>query len=499
VKKNKKVFVFAFDGLPLNLARKLADDGVMPNLAKLFQTSCWGNLESSFPPLTAPAWVSFATGKNPGKHGIFNFLQPQDDLNNLEVISSRDIRGKTFYEILEEKGKKEIFINLPCSYPSRIKKGILISSFLAGEDFYYPKDLINQLPEIADYKLAPGFVVGLNIPRGLKEVLAIEENRFACGQKLFQREWDIFFYLVSGTDWAMHSAFDELIEGRKVDPQVRKIFKNADAYLGWFLDNLPKTTAVFVISDHGFLTFSKVFYINAWLKKKKLLDFKLSWNQTRARSLTEFLIMKIKPESFEEKALKKIAFIFINNPLFYSLLVRLIRMIDFFLPNLVPRHFLTLGLEINPEKTKAYALPVGGGCFELFINDKKRFKQGKVSEREYHRLRQKIYQELSKILGQDNVWFREEVYQGQAAKKGADILCSPKDIFVSPAFSNRVFAKKKVNHHSRQGFFVVPDKKAKKGKKVKDLKIIDLAPTILYLLGVRPPADMEGKVLKVPK
>lgn len=106
MKRSKKVFIFAFDGVPLNLARKLANEGVMPNLAKLFKKGWWGNLETSLPPLTAPAWVSFATGKDPGGHGVFNFLHPKDDLNNLDVISSQDIKGKTFYEILEEKGEK---------------------------------------------------------------------------------------------------------------------------------------------------------------------------------------------------------------------------------------------------------------------------------------------------------------------------------------------------------------------------------------------------------
>lgn len=485
MKRSKKVFIFAFDGVPLNLARKLANEEVMPNLAKLFKKGWWGNLETSLPPLTAPAWVSFATGKDPGGHGVFNFLHPKDDLNNLDVISSQDIKGKTFYEILEEKGEKCIFVNLPCSYPPRIKKGILISSFLAEEDFFYPKNLINQVPELAQYKVAPDFVIGLNIERGLGDILAIEENRFVCGQKLFQKDWDCFFYLVSGTDWAMHLAFDKLIKGRRVNPQIKEIFKKADSCLGWFLDNLPENTTVLIMSDHGFFTNSGVFYINAWLKKNKLLDFRLNWKKIKPRSLTEILIAKAKPESFQGKILKRVALFFINNPVFYSLLVRLIRTVSFVFPNLIPDHLLNMGLEINPSKTKAYALPGSGGWFGLFINDKKRFKQGIVSERDYQGLRQKIYKELTHILGKNEVWLKEEVYHGQAGEKCPDILYCPKNIFVSPAFSRRVFVNKKGNNHSRLGFFLVLNKEIKEGRKSKNLKITDLASTILYLLGVK--------------
>ena len=97
---NKKVFIFALDGVPLNLARKLAREGVMPNLARVLSKSSWGNLESTLPCITGPAWASFATGKNPGETGIFNFLQPAGDLDNLDIIDIRDIQGNTFYDIL---------------------------------------------------------------------------------------------------------------------------------------------------------------------------------------------------------------------------------------------------------------------------------------------------------------------------------------------------------------------------------------------------------------
>lgn len=495
MKKHRKVFIFALDGMPLVLARKLANEGVMPNLSKLFKRSWWGNLESSFPPLTAPAWVSFATGKNPGNHGIFNFLQPKDDLNDLDIVSSLDIRGKTFYETLEAKGKKGIYINLPCSYPSRIKKGILISSFLAGRDFYYPKDLIKEVPQLAKYKVVPDFVIGLNIEKGLEDISTIEKNRFSCGQKLFQKDWDCFFYLVSGTDWAMHLSFDKLIKGDP-DPKVKKIFEKADSYLGWFLDNLPDNAVILIMSDHGFCTNRKIFYINAWLKKKKWLDFKPNWSKTRARSLTEGLIAKAKPKGFKEKTFRKIILFFLHNPFFYSLLVGLFRGTSLVFPSLVPDHLLNMGLEIDPKKTKAYASLGSGGWFGLFINDKKRFKNGIVGSKDYFKLRQKIYQELCEILGKDSVWQKEEIYQGEAIEECPDILYNSKDIFVSSGFSRKIFANKKDNYHSKLGFFMVSNKKIKKGKKIKDLRIIDLAPTILSIFGIKPVAGTEGEALE---
>ena len=491
---NKKVFIFALDGVPLNLVRKLAREGVMPNLARVLSKSSWGNLESTLPCITGPAWASFATGKNPGETGIFNFLQPAGDLDNLDIIDSRDIQGKTFYEILEKKGKKCIFINLPCSYPSRIKKGIMISSFLAGEDFYYPSNLINEIPELAKYKLAPDFVIGLDLKRGLDNIIEIEESRFRVGQKLFKKNWDLFFYLVSGTDWAMHLAFDKLIAG-KADPQVVEIFKNADSYLGWFLDSLPKDAAILIMSDHGFSTTSRMFYINTWLKKMKLLNFRTSWKKSSARSLSEILIAKARPESIQRRVLQKMGLFFVNSSFFYFLLAISIRALTFLFPDLFSDKIRTIGLEIDPKKTKACALPGNAGWFGLYINDKKRFKSGIVSQKEYKELRNEIYKKLSKVLGKGNVWLREGVYKGKLAKEGPDILYCPKDIFVSTAFSKRIFKAKKDNQHSRFGFLMLAGNGVKKARKIQGAKITDLAPTIFRLLGVKKPTGMKGRDL----
>jgi len=333
--------------------------------------------------------------------------------------------------------------------------------------------------------VTPDFVLSLNMEKGIKDTVEIEERRFSVGKKLFVKEWDFFFYLVSGTDWAMHLAFDQLIEDKKIDPNVKRVFKEADSYLGWFLDHLPQNTTVLIMSDHGFLSTSRVFYINAWLKKKGLLDLKLSFSREWAESLTEVLKTQMKPKRFWWKVLRKMTIFLINNRLLYPLLVGLVKVASRFFPEVITAAFLNMCLRINPRRTKAYALPGSGGQYGLFINDKKRFKQGIISEKDYPKLRQGIYRQLVDILGKDNVWLREEVCQGKRLEKFPDILYCPKEIFVSPAFSRRIFANRKVNHHSQFGLFLISNKRIKKGKKVKGLKIVDLAPTILSLMGIK--------------
>ena len=70
----QRVFVLGFDGMDPTLARKWMDEGKLPNLKRLSETGTFAKLETTQPSESPVAWASFATGVNPGKHGIYDFL-----------------------------------------------------------------------------------------------------------------------------------------------------------------------------------------------------------------------------------------------------------------------------------------------------------------------------------------------------------------------------------------------------------------------------------------
>ena len=76
-----KVLIVGLDGATWTVLTPWLEDGSLPNLRRLCQAGCWGELLSTIPPLSAPAWSTFATGKNPGKHGVFHFVRPSDSGN----------------------------------------------------------------------------------------------------------------------------------------------------------------------------------------------------------------------------------------------------------------------------------------------------------------------------------------------------------------------------------------------------------------------------------
>ncbi|MFI5184152.1 MAG: alkaline phosphatase family protein [Vicinamibacteria bacterium] len=73
-KAPQRVFIIGFDGMDPTLARKFMDEGKLPNLKALGEEGVFRTLGSTQPSESPTAWSSFATGVNPGKHNIYDFL-----------------------------------------------------------------------------------------------------------------------------------------------------------------------------------------------------------------------------------------------------------------------------------------------------------------------------------------------------------------------------------------------------------------------------------------
>jgi predicted AlkP superfamily phosphohydrolase/phosphomutase len=72
--KKGKLIIIGIDAGTFKLIKPWVEEGELPTLAKLMNEGVYGILESTVPPITSPAWPSFMTGCNPGKHGIPGFV-----------------------------------------------------------------------------------------------------------------------------------------------------------------------------------------------------------------------------------------------------------------------------------------------------------------------------------------------------------------------------------------------------------------------------------------
>src|ERR1044071_806280 len=147
---NDKLLVIGLDGASFNVLDALIERAYLPNIARLIEKGARADLETTFPPITAVAWSSFMTGKNPGKHGIFEFVR-RDQRSKRELAVNASFRqGRAIWDLLGDAGKRVIVHNFPCTYPPRPVNGLLIADFMTPKgrrDFTYPASLLGEIEE----------------------------------------------------------------------------------------------------------------------------------------------------------------------------------------------------------------------------------------------------------------------------------------------------------------------------------------------------------------
>jgi hypothetical protein len=70
-----KTIVIGFDGVDARLTEQWMAEGKLPNLAKLRDEGTFSPLQPTIPSQTPVSWSTFATGLDPGRHGIIDFLK----------------------------------------------------------------------------------------------------------------------------------------------------------------------------------------------------------------------------------------------------------------------------------------------------------------------------------------------------------------------------------------------------------------------------------------
>ena len=152
-----RVAVLGLDGVPFGLLKKFFEAGVTPNLKETAESGAFLQMETTLPAVSSVAWTSFMTGKNPGKHGIFDFVIHRPGSYELVYTNGGLRRGKTFWKVLSEADKRVVVFNVPMTYPPESVNGVLISGFDApgvNSTFTYPSKLFQEIKgHIGEYVL----------------------------------------------------------------------------------------------------------------------------------------------------------------------------------------------------------------------------------------------------------------------------------------------------------------------------------------------------------
>ena len=119
-KKKPRVLVIGLDGTPLSFVKQKMDEGVLPGFKKLFDRGSLVEINSTHPFVSCVAWSTYMTGKNAAKHNIFGFIDRKPGTYSIYIPNGSNMTSKTLWEVLSDKGKSVLVMNVPVTYPPRI-------------------------------------------------------------------------------------------------------------------------------------------------------------------------------------------------------------------------------------------------------------------------------------------------------------------------------------------------------------------------------------------
>jgi predicted AlkP superfamily phosphohydrolase/phosphomutase len=276
-KPKRRVFVLGFDGTPHSYLKAETSAGRLPNLAALFEDGASVPMRSSLPSVSGSAWMSVFTGRDPGGHGIFGFMDCKPDSHDFYFPNFDHVRAPALWDLLAGAGKRSVILNVPGTYPARAMHGSLVAGFVAPqfERAVYPPSLLPRLQAL-------GYRVDLDTQAAREAFERLEEDLFTTFAKrreatrmlLAEGDWDLFVAVVTETDRLYHFLWNGMADG---EPRVLDLFQRfhaeLDAFAGWLAETLPEGTELLVMSDHGFTSARVDVYTNAWLAERGYLSF----------------------------------------------------------------------------------------------------------------------------------------------------------------------------------------------------------------------------------
>lgn len=510
-----KVVVIGLDGGSFRTLDPWMQEGRLPNLSSLIQEGVRSPLASVVPPETATAWSSFLTGKNPGKHGVFGFTARERPTGRIVPVSALARTGKAFWDLVSESGKRVLVLNVPTTYPPHPINGVMISDFLTPRgkrDFVHPPALLDELEKrFGPYPLYmrtyfSGNLSEAHAERFLEE-LAIELRlKFDILEYLMDRfPWDLTVFHLWGTDrvqhdlWNLiddsHPAYDASL-ARKCRPRIIEYFEAVDARIGRLRQRLGEDPTLLVISDHGFGPIHKTIDLNVWLLEQGFIRIKKSpVSRLRYRAWK----MGLTYERLVRFLLKLLRFGLRLPDLSPAETVNLVRDNRF-------NPLLSLN-DVDWSRTQAYSQM---GMGQIVINVEGRTPKGAVRPgEEYRRIRDEIVRRLKEMRDPatglpvgGQVYTKEMIYHGPHLEEAPDITFLPLDNNIMASALMGFTTRRWIidnpflfGNHRMEGILIAHGRNIRKGHSFEEARLIDLAPTVLHLLGDAIPKDMDGRVL----
>ncbi len=435
--------------------------GELPTLAGLMERGVHGRLTSIVPPITVPAWSCMMASRTPGDLGVYGFRNRSDHTYDGGFIAdSTAIRDPRLWDVVGRAGGSSIVVGVPGTYPPRPLRGVMVSCFLTPSiesRYTFPPGLRDEVEEVVGEYLfdCTNFRTEQKDDL-LRQVYEMTDRRFRLARHLLEtRPWQLFAMVEMGHD-RMHHGFWKYMDAqhRKHEPgnpYERAIFdyyRHVDGLIADLLEQADDDTLVLVVSDHGAKRLDGGIRVNEWLRREGLL------------------VLRGDPET------------------------------------------VCLPREAGIDWSKTIAWGDGGYYARVFLNVAGREPEGVVAPADYETVRDDLARRLAEIPDDQGrplatrVYKPEELY-AQVNGVAPDLIAVFGDLLWRSVAT--IGGEEGVHtlendtgpddaNHAQDGLLIAAG--AGVGARgVLDAHLLDVAPTVLELLGIEQPDGMRGRSL----
>lgn len=449
------MFVIGLDCAPPELVFEEFD---LPHIQGLME--CYGELTSTIPAITCPAWMSMVTGKNPGKLGFYGFRNRKGfSYTDMWIANSLAVKEDTVWDVFSREKKRVGLVGIPQTYPPKPVNGVMVTSFLTPDiehQYTYPDAVKTEIQKlVGEYLLDVEQFRTEDKQKLLSQIYEMTEKRCKVVKHYLKEKWDFFMWVEMGPDRLHHGLwkyFDK--KHRKYTESAYKTaipeyYEYLDKEIGEMLALVGDDACVIVVSDHGAKRMEGCINVNDWLCEEGYLQLK-----EEPSSITRF---------------KDAA--------------------------------------IDWKKTQVWAW--GGYYSRVFFNVENREQDGVLTREEYYDVREEVKKKLEamkddtgKLLG-TKVYKPEDIYTGKYVSQAPDLIVYFGDLSWRGtesmghdslySFETEIGPDDCV--HAQQGIFILKDPEERVTGKKDNLHITDCAPTMLDLMGMPQVPDMDGHSL----
>lgn len=502
----KRLLVIGIDTAEYSLIKKWSEDGSLPRLNLLLKDGAFGWLESYAPHLPGANGYSFYLGQSPGTHGLYSHFLWQPEKMKAGPVSPEMFLSPAFWHHFQGRGARGLVINVPNAILTHSFNGIELLS-LASDHMMttpqtnpkrYARKIRSQLRRIHYHEEKYGLVTLAEFLRVRDEMVELTHALKDLTVKMMrEEEWDVLVTVLPAVHRAGHRLWSTVnitdiaspVQEEEARDALRQVYIATDQAVAKILEAAGDDCTVLIYSSHGMMH-----------------------NHSREAILPEMLNRVLDPdqEKVESKGILTWARELI--PLSFRHGVKAL------LPLSLRKRitlFWRLG-QIDWRKTRAFVIPLEVRI-GIRVNLKGRELKGIVSPgREYDDLCQTIMSELKSFVDADTgkplikeLALSRDVFDGPKLHQLPDIVgswnedsASQHRLIKAPLYGEIPWPTPGHNpegrsgNHNNQGFLIAYGKEIRKSK-IENAHLLDLAPTILSLLGEAIPEQMEGKVLPI--